>query len=153
MALYAFAIKDARQYLNIVNLVQTYKGESLVEQRLEPCQNGEFGKRIVCGYFKRNFTVAEMNNLFGDVPVSAGATPPAEGYFQHYQSAVEVHTGGLSIQNLADMQPIIREFMQEYTDGKLLDEAAFHHVKRTWYEALKNLGADNLPGDLSQPTP
>ena len=59
MALYAFAIKDARQYLNIAKLVQTYEGESLVEQRLEPGQNGEFGKRIVYGFFEGNFTVAE----------------------------------------------------------------------------------------------
>ena len=39
MALYASAIKDSRQYVKIVTLVQVYKGESLVEQRLEPAQH------------------------------------------------------------------------------------------------------------------
>ena len=38
MALYAFVINDARQYLKIVNLVQVYEGESVVEQRLELAQ-------------------------------------------------------------------------------------------------------------------
>ena len=121
MTLYTFAIKELRQYLKHVNLIQVNESESLFEQRLETTQDVKFGKRIVLCFLKGNFTVAEMN-VFDDLADSASAAPPAKGYFQHYQSGVEVHTDGLSIQNLAVVPPVIREFAQEYTNGKLLDE-------------------------------
>ena len=92
MAPYAFAIKEACQYLNVANLVQTYKADSLVEQRSDPCPHVEVGNRYVNGFFKRKFNVAEMNTFLGDLSTSARSAPPAERYFQHFLNGVEVHT-------------------------------------------------------------
>ena len=62
MTLYTFAIKELRQYLKHVNLIQVNESESLFEQRLETTQDVKFGKRIVYGFLKSNLSVAEMNN-------------------------------------------------------------------------------------------
>lgn len=50
------------------------------------------------------------------------------------------------------MPPVILKFIQEHSDGKLLDEAAFYHVKKMWYATLNDLRAINLTGELNRPT-
>ena len=81
-ATYAFVIKDARQYLNMANLVQVYEGETLVEQPLEPAHDVRFDKRIVYGFLKGSFAVAEMNSFFEECADCAGVAPKADVYFE-----------------------------------------------------------------------
>ena len=84
MALFAFVIKDARQYLKMMNHIQVYEGETLVEQRLEPAHDICFDKRIVYGFLKGRFSIEEMNSFFEDFADCAGVAPTAEGYFQYF---------------------------------------------------------------------
>ena len=141
MALFAFVIKDARQYLKMMNHIQ---GETLVEQRLEPAHDICFDKRIVYGFLKGRFSIEEMNSFFEDFADCAGVAPKAKGYFQYFNRGMELHTGGLSIQNISDLQPGIHDNIMEFTNGKLLDEEAFNRVKQTWFEALRNSHAQNI---------
>ena len=52
MEMCAIVIKDARQYMNMMNIVQVYEGEAMVEQRLEPAHDARLDKRIVVGFLK-----------------------------------------------------------------------------------------------------
>ena len=67
MTLCAFVTREACQYLNVVNLVQTYIGDSPAEQRFEPGQNVEFGKRFVYGFFTCNFCAVRMIDMDVDL--------------------------------------------------------------------------------------
>ena len=145
MAMYAFVIKDARQCLDMTNPVQVYKGQTLVEQRVGPAREGRFDKRIVFGFLKGSFTVAEMNSFFEDFADCAGVAPKAEGYFKHLNQGLEVQTGGLSIQKISELLPPLRDIVDEFTNGKLLDEATFYNVKQTWFDELRNCHAWNVP--------
>ena len=98
MALCAFVIKDARQFMNIMNRIQVYKGPMLVGQRREPARDIGFDKRIVFGFLKGAFSIEEMSSFFEDFADCAGVAPKAERYFQHFDQGLELHTGGLSIQ-------------------------------------------------------
>ena len=131
MAMYAFVIKDARQCVNMMNLVQVYEDQTLVEQRLEHVLEGRFDKRIVCGFLKCRFTVAEMNSFFQDFANCAGVALEAQGYFLHFDEGMDVQIGRLTIQNMSDMHPPFRKIINEFTDGKLLDEDTFYYVKHT----------------------
>ena len=68
----------------MTNLVYVYEGDTLVEQRLEPAHEVRFDKRIVYGFLKGSFTIAEMNSFFEDFAECAGVAPKAEGDFQHF---------------------------------------------------------------------
>ena len=88
MALFAFVIKDARQYLKMINHIQVYEGETLVEQRLEPAHDICFDKRIVYGFLKGRFSIEEMNSFFEDFADCAGVAPEAQGYFQYFNQGI-----------------------------------------------------------------
>ena len=133
----------------MMKVVDVYEGGIMVEQRLEPAQVVRFDKRFVFGFLKGNFNDDELYHFFNDLADCAGVAPNACDYFQHFQD-LEMHTGVLSIENLDEMPPAIREIMQEYNNGKMLDEALFQHVKQTWYESLRNLRALNLPGEVNR---
>ena len=107
MALFALVIKDARKYLKMMNHIQVYEGETLVEQRLEPANGMCFDKRIVYGFLEGRFSIEEMNSFFEDFADCAGVAPKAEGYFKHFNQGLELHTGGFSIQNISDLQPFL----------------------------------------------
>ena len=86
-----------------------------------------------------------MNSFFEDFANYAGVAPEAERYFQHFNKGLEVQTGGLTIQNVSDLHSLFRRIINEFTDGKLLDDATFYNVKQTWFEELRNSHARNVP--------
>ena len=66
MTQFAFAIKEGRQYLKFVNIVQVYAEGSLVEQAHNTiCEVS--GKILVYGLFNGDFNIAEMYAFVDDL--------------------------------------------------------------------------------------
>ena len=80
IVIYAIVIKDPNQYLNMMNIVQTFEGETMVEQRMVPTYDTSFDKRIVCGFVKGNFIASKMHRFCDDVANCAGIAPNAADY-------------------------------------------------------------------------
>ena len=122
----------------------------VVAQRFESALDARFDKRIVFGFLKGICIANELHHFFNDLANCADVASNARDHFQNFQD-LEVHTGGLSIQNLEDMPLAIRESIQEYNNGKILDEALFQHVNQTLYKPLRNLRALKLIGKVNRP--
>ena len=105
---------------------------------------------IVFGFVKGHFTASEMQIVLNDLAKCAGIAPNVADYFQSHQD-LDVHTGGLTINNPTVLPVAIQKIVLEFIDGKIVNEHVFLNLKKVWFDSMRTLRALHLPGEVSQP--